>query len=40
MKPATDADVPVILRLIRELAEYERAPEQAVATEPQLREVL
>ncbi len=40
IKPATDADVPVILRLIRELAEYERAPEQAVATEPQLRDVL
>ncbi len=40
IKPATIADVPVILRLIRELAEYERAPNDAVATEPQLREVL
>jgi GNAT superfamily N-acetyltransferase len=30
----------VILRLIRDLAEYERAPNDAVATEPQLREVL
>jgi GNAT superfamily N-acetyltransferase len=40
IKPATAADVPVILSLIRELAEYERAPHDAVATEPQLREVL
>jgi len=37
---ATAADVPVILQLIRELAEYERAPDDAVATEPQLRAVL
>ena len=40
IKPATSADVPIILRLIRELAEYERAPQDAVATEPQLHEVL
>ena len=40
IKPAGVADVPIILRLIRELAEYERAPKAAVATEPQLREVL
>jgi len=40
IKPATAADVPVILRLIRELAEYERAPNDAVATEAQLRDVL
>jgi GNAT superfamily N-acetyltransferase len=40
IKPATVTDVPVILRLIRELAEYERAPDEAVATEQQLREVL
>ena len=40
IKPATPADVPTILRLIRELAEYERAPDDAVATEPQLHEVL
>ena len=32
--------MPLILQLIRELAEYERAPQDAVATEPQLREVL
>jgi GNAT superfamily N-acetyltransferase len=29
---ATERDVPLILQLIRELAEYERAPESAVAT--------
>lgn len=40
IKPATAADVPVILQLIRELAEYERAPDDAVATEAQLHEVL
>ena len=33
-------DVPAILALIRELAHYERAPEQVVATEDQLRENL
>ena len=38
--PAVPADVPVILQLIRELAEYERAPEQVVATEAALHEVL
>jgi GNAT superfamily N-acetyltransferase len=32
VRPATPADVPLILALIRELADYERAPEQAVAT--------
>lgn len=40
IKPAIVADVPVILRLIRELADYERAPNDAVATESQLHEVL
>ena len=40
IQPATVADVPLILQLIRELATYERAPADAVATEPQLREVL
>ena len=40
IKPARPADVPTILRLIRELAEYERAPNDAVATEAQLHEVL
>ncbi|GGQ08402.1 GNAT superfamily N-acetyltransferase [Actinomadura coerulea] len=37
---ATDGDVPEILRLIRELAEYERAPHEVKATEDQLRERL
>ncbi len=32
IRPATPKDVPLILDLIRGLAEYERAPEQAVAT--------
>ena len=40
IKPATEADVPLILCLIRELAEYERAPNDVKATEEQLREVL
>lgn len=40
IRPATVADIPLILQLIRELAEYERAPEEAVATEQQLRDVL
>jgi len=33
-------DVPIILELIRELATYERAPNEVVATEKQLVEVL
>ena len=37
---ATEDDIPTILHLIRELAEYERAPTEAVATEEGLREVL
>ncbi|MEU3553605.1 GNAT family N-acetyltransferase [Streptomyces fragilis] len=40
IRPAAPADVPVIHGLIRELAEYEKAPEEAVATEEQLREAL
>lgn len=40
IRPATVDDVPLIAQLIRELAEYERAPEEAVATEAQLRDVL
>lgn len=32
IRPAVRDDIPVILGLIRALAEYERAPEQAVAT--------
>jgi GNAT superfamily N-acetyltransferase len=38
--PATPADVPVILQLIRELAEFERLLDQVRATEEQLREGL
>jgi GNAT superfamily N-acetyltransferase len=34
---ATEADVGLLLRLIRELAEYERAPDAVVATEENLR---
>jgi len=40
IRPATVADVPLILTLIRELAEYERAPNNAIATEEGLCEVL
>ena len=36
IRPATKADVPVILEFIRELAEYERASEKAIATEADL----
>jgi GNAT superfamily N-acetyltransferase len=36
IRPATPADVPVILRFIRELAAYEREPDSAVATEADL----
>jgi len=37
IRGATEQDLPLILSLIRELAEYERAPEQAVATLDSLR---
>ena len=40
IRSAEVADVPIILCLIRELAEYERAPNDVVATENQLRESL
>ena len=40
IRPATSADVPVILELIRALATYERAPNDVVATEKGLNEVL
>jgi GNAT superfamily N-acetyltransferase len=40
IRPATPVDVPVILQLIRDLAEYERAPDAVVATEEGLHEVL
>jgi len=37
IRPAEDKDIPLIVQLIRELAEYEKAPEQAVATEEDIR---
>ncbi|MGI8821552.1 MAG: GNAT family N-acetyltransferase [Chthoniobacterales bacterium] len=40
IRRAVVADIPVILQLIQELAEYERAPNDAVATEEGLRDVL
>ena len=40
IRPATEADVPLILRFIRELAEYERLLHEVVATEEGLRETL
>ncbi|MEU9170855.1 GNAT family N-acetyltransferase [Streptomyces sp. NPDC048420] len=40
IRPATPADVPVIHALIRELADYEKALEEAKATEEQLHEAL
>jgi GNAT superfamily N-acetyltransferase len=36
IRPATAADAPLILDFIRALAEYERAPEKAIATEKDL----
>ncbi len=36
IRPATAADVPLILRFIRELAEYEREPDAVLATEEDL----
>jgi GNAT superfamily N-acetyltransferase len=40
LRPALDADVPVILELIRALAEYERMSDDCVATEAKLRATL
>src|ERR1700720_776666 len=40
IRPATIADVPIILELIRALATYERAPNEVTATEEQLVDVL
>jgi GNAT superfamily N-acetyltransferase len=40
IRPATAADAPVIVRLIRALAEYERLSDQVVLDEGQLREHL
>ncbi|MET8559132.1 GNAT family N-acetyltransferase [Streptomyces flaveolus] len=40
IRSATPDDVPVIHTMVRELAEYEKAPEEARAGEDQLREAL
>jgi GNAT superfamily N-acetyltransferase len=40
IRPAVPTDAPALLRLVRELADYERAPAEAVATEDQLRDAL
>jgi GNAT superfamily N-acetyltransferase len=40
IRPATPADVPLILRLVRELAEFEREPDAVKATEPMLEAAL
>jgi GNAT superfamily N-acetyltransferase len=40
IRPARVEDVPVILQLVRDLATYERAPHEVIATEEQLADVL
>ena len=40
IRQATEDDVPTIIELIRELADYEKALHEAKATEEQLREAL
>ena len=40
IRPTAVEDVPVILELIRDLATYERAPDEVTATEEQLVDVL
>jgi GNAT superfamily N-acetyltransferase len=40
IRPARVGDVPIILELIRDLATYERAPNEVTATEEQLVDVL
>ena len=40
IRDANIADIPIILQLIRDLATYERAPNDVVATEKGLKEVL
>ncbi|MET9126452.1 GNAT family N-acetyltransferase [Streptomyces sp. NPDC004528] len=40
IRAATPADVPVIHAMVRELAAYEKAPDEARATPAQLREAL
>lgn len=40
IRPAKSADVPIVLRLIKALAEYERLTHEVVATETSVRETL
>ncbi|MGK6323044.1 N-acetyltransferase family protein [Sphingomonas sp. DT-51] len=40
IRPAAPADVPVMLRFVRELAAYEREPDAVEATEPMMAEAL
>ncbi|MBG0854348.1 GNAT family N-acetyltransferase [Streptomyces spinoverrucosus] len=40
IRTATPDDIPLIHTLVRELAEYEKAPQEARATQEQLREAL
>ena len=40
IRPADPADVPVLLQLVRELAEYEREPDAVEATEDDLHRAL
>jgi GNAT superfamily N-acetyltransferase len=40
IRPATEADVPVLLSFIRELADYEKLTHEVSATEEQLRATL
>lgn len=40
IRPATPADIPAIVQLIRALADYEKLSDQVVVTEAQLREHL
>jgi GNAT superfamily N-acetyltransferase len=40
IRPASDADVPLVLRMIKALAEFEKLGDQVVATEASLRHAL
>lgn len=40
IRPATEADVPEIFRMINELAEYEKQPQDVTSTEEDVREHL
>ena len=40
IRPATEQDIPVILDLIKQLAEYERLADRVTATEQRLRDTL